>query len=43
MAFEKEINDYENLRTKYQTVVVDRMDREEYRQFNAVLHPFVRH
>ena len=37
MAFEKEINDYENLRTKYQTVVVDRMDREEYRQFNEIL------
>ena len=36
MAFEKEINDYENLRTKYQTVVVDRMDREEYRQFNEI-------
>ena len=37
MAFEKEINDYENLRTKYQTFVVDRMDREEYRQFNEIL------
>ena len=37
MAFEKEINDYENLRRKYQTVVIDRMDREEYRQFNEIL------
>lgn len=37
MAFEKEINDYENLRKKYQTVVIDRMDREEYRQFNEIL------
>ena len=37
MAFEKEINDYENLRTKYQPVVVDRMDREEYGQFKEIL------
>lgn len=37
MAFEKEIKEYDNLRDRYQTLVVDRMDREEYITYNEVL------
>ena len=37
MAFEKEIKQYDDLRSKYQTLVVDRMDREEYITYNEVL------
>ena len=37
MLFEKEIKEYECLRKKYQTLVIDKMDREEYRRFNEVL------
>lgn len=37
MSFEKEINEYERLRTTYQAEVIDKMEREEYRQFNEVL------
>ncbi len=37
MAFEKEIKEYDNLRSKYQTLVVDRMNREEYITYNEVL------
>ena len=29
MAFEKEIKEYDNLRDRYQTLVVDRMDKED--------------
>ena len=34
MSFEKEINEYERLRATYQAEVIDKMEREEYRQFN---------
>lgn len=37
MAFEKEIKEYDDLRSKYQTLVVDRMEREEYITYNEVL------
>lgn len=37
MAFEKEIKQYDDLRSKYQTLVVDRMEREEYITYNEVL------
>jgi Fic family protein len=37
MAFEKEIKEYDDLRSKYQTLVVDRMNREEYITYNEVL------
>lgn len=37
MSFEKEINEYERLRATYQAEVIDKMEREEYRQFNEVL------
>ena len=30
MAFEKEIKEYEDLRGRYQSLVIDRMDGEEY-------------
>lgn len=29
MAFEKEIKEYDDLRDRYQTLVVDRMDKED--------------
>ena len=29
MAFEKEIKQYDDLRSKYQTLVVDRMNKED--------------
>lgn len=37
MAFEKEIKEYDDLRDRYQALVVDRMDREEYITYNEVL------
>lgn len=37
MAFEKEIKQYDDLRSKYQTLVVDRMNKEEYVKYNEVL------
>ena len=37
MAFEKEIKEYDDLRSKYQTLVVDRMNKEEYVKYNEVL------
>ena len=30
MAFETEIKEYEDLKTKYQAQVISKMDREEY-------------
>ena len=37
MAFEKEIKEYEELRRKYQTLIINKMDREEYVKYNEVL------
>lgn len=37
MAFEKEIKEYDDLRDRYQALVVDRMEREEYITYNEVL------
>ena len=37
MAFEKEIKEYEDLRRKYQTLIINKMDREEYIKYNEVL------
>lgn len=37
MAFEKEIKEYDDLRDRYQTLVVDRMNKEEYITYNEVL------
>ena len=37
MAFEKEIKEYEELRQKYQTSIINKMDREEYIKYNEVL------
>lgn len=37
MAFENEIKEYDDLRGRYQALVVDRMDREEYIKYNEVL------
>ena len=37
MAFEKEIKEYDDLRDRYQTLVVDRMNKEEYVKYNEVL------
>ena len=37
MAFEPEIKKYEELRKKYQNLIVDKMDREEYIRYNEVL------
>lgn len=37
MAFEPEIKKYEELRKKYQSLIVDKMDREEYIRYNEVL------
>lgn len=37
MAFEKEIKEYEDLRGKYQTLIINKMDREEYIKNNEVL------
>lgn len=37
MAFEKEIKEYEDLRGKYQTLIINKMDREEHIKYNEVL------
>ena len=37
MTFEKEIKEYEDLRRKYQTLIINKMDREEYIKYNEVL------
>lgn len=37
MAFEKEIKEYDDLRGRYQSLVVDRMDEKEYFKYNEVL------
>ena len=37
MTFEKEIKEYEDLRGKYQTLIINKMDREEYIKYNEVL------
>ena len=37
MPFEKEINEYEVLRKHYQTIIIERMEREEYVKYNEVL------
>ena len=37
MAFEEEIKLYENLRCKYQALIINKMDREEYTKYNEVL------
>lgn len=37
MAFEPEIKEYEELRKKYQSLIIDKMDREEYIRYNEVL------
>ena len=37
MAFEKEIKEYKDLRRKYQTLIINKMDREEYIKYNEVL------
>ena len=37
MAFEPEIKKYEELRKKYQSLIVNKMDREEYIRYNEVL------
>lgn len=37
MAFEKEIKEYDDLRDRYQTLVIDRMNKEEYVKYNEVL------
>ena len=37
MAFEKETKEYDDLRGRYQSLVVDRMDVEEYFKYNEVL------
>ena len=37
MAFEEEIKLYESLRYKYQALIINKMDREEYTKYNEVL------
>lgn len=37
MAFEEEIKLYESLRCKYQALIINKMDREEYTKYNEVL------
>ena len=37
MAFDKEIKEYEDLRGKYQTLIINKMDREECIKYNEVL------
>lgn len=37
MAFEKEISEYEALRKKYQSVIIEKMNQEEYTKYNEVL------
>lgn len=37
MAFEEEIKLYKSLRCKYQALIINKMDREEYTKYNEVL------
>ena len=37
MAFEEEIKQYEELRKKYQKLIIDKMDKEEYVKYNEIL------
>lgn len=37
MAFGEEIKLYESLRCKYQALIINKMDREEYTKYNEVL------
>lgn len=37
MAFEADIKEYEGLRQKYQSQIIEKMDKEEYIQYNEVL------
>ena len=37
MTFEKEIADYEALRKTYQSLIMEKMEREEYLRFNEIL------
>lgn len=37
MAFENEIRKYEELRQRYQSLIINKMDREEYIMYNEVL------
>ena len=37
MAFEEEIKLYESLRCKYQALIINKMDREEYTKYNEVV------
>lgn len=37
MTIEEEINKYEDLRCKYQALIINKMDREEYIKYNEVL------
>lgn len=37
MAFENEIREYEELRQRYQSLIINKMDREEYIKYNEVL------
>lgn len=37
MAFEEDIKLYESLRCKYQALIINKMDREEYTKYNEVL------
>ena len=37
MTFEEEIKLYESLRCKYQALIINKMDREEYTKYNEVL------
>ena len=37
MAFENEIKKYEELRQRYQSLIINKMDREEYIMYNEVL------
>lgn len=38
MTFEQEIAEYEKLRQKYQNIVVNKMDRAEYLNYNEILY-----
>ena len=37
MAFENEIKRYEELRQRYQSLIINKMDREEYIKYNEIL------
>lgn len=38
MTFEQEIAEYEKLRQQYQNIVVNKMDRAEYLNYNEILY-----